>query len=127
MGLMSTLRTTPIRRKILGLFSRFNRPVAAGELLARVRANKTTIYRQLETLTATGELVVVDLGDGIRRWELASTGHHHHLVCLKCKSVSEVDLEDDFSGEEKQIALRQQFVVLKHSLEFFGLCRHCHV
>jgi len=100
-------------------------PVSVPEMMKFVKANKTTIYRQMETLTTKGHISEVDLGDGTKRYELSTKGHHHHLVCMKCNSIAECDINDDFSEIEISIRKQKKFQILKHSLEFFGLCHNC--
>jgi Fur family transcriptional regulator, ferric uptake regulator len=51
-------------------------------------------------------------------------GHHHHLVCMKCSEV--VEIEECFPREiEKQIAAKNRFKSVTHKLEFFGICPEC--
>ena len=121
----SGLRMTPIREKILELLNHTRTPVSVPDVLKDVPVNKTTIYREMETLTSKGYLTEVDFGDGIKRYELSLKGHHHHLVCVKCRSITDYVLPRDFTREEKRIARTKKFTVLRHTLEFFGLCRRC--
>ena len=48
-----------------------------------------TVYRTLELMVNNGLVYKFDFGDGRARYELAeggkSGGHHHHLICKKCK------------------------------------------
>jgi Fur family ferric uptake transcriptional regulator len=105
------------------------KPISAPELLAALRRertslNKTTVYRALDGLTADGFLEVVEFGEGAKRYEIKA-GHHHHLVCLSCGDVADVDLEDDLKLRERAIAKQTGFRVERHALEFFGRCAGC--
>jgi Fur family ferric uptake transcriptional regulator len=119
------LRITPIRKKIVEALHQAESPLSVGNILSKVTANKTTIYREMEVLREHDLINVIDLGDGTKRYELTAKGHHHHLICVKCKSVTELDLADDFTKEEALIASREKFTVLRHALEFFGICQRC--
>ena len=121
----SGLRMTPTRIHMVELLCRAKDPLAASDFLKHIDVNKTTIYRDLELLKQYGVLTQVDLGDGNKRYELSSMDHHHHLICVRCKSVDDVTIHDDFATEEKHIARIKQFTVLKHNLEFFGVCANC--
>lgn len=66
----------------------------------------------------------VPLEDGSVRYQLSEGGHHHHLVCRTCGSFTE------FSDLELDTRIQQQanahgFALQGHSLELYGLCRHC--
>ena len=68
-----------------------------------------------------------DFGDGVARFELVGahkSGHHHHLVCVKCSGV--IELEECFPIElEERIAQANGFKAVTHKLEFFGICPAC--
>lgn len=86
-----------------------------------------TVYRTLEMLT---ELKIVDkisFNDGVSRYDLRKEGahhFHHHLLCLECGSIEEV--EEDLLGEvENIVEKRYDFLVKDHRLTFHGVCSHC--
>jgi len=68
-----------------------------------------------------------DLGDGVARFELlaeGADGHHHHLVCVRCSRV--IEINECFTRElEEKIAARNGFKAITHKLEFFGICPEC--
>ncbi len=121
----SGLRITSVRKQIVSLLSGSASPISVADILTNIKANKTTIYREITVLLSKDFILEVDFGDRIKRYELASRDHHHHLICLKCKSVTDVDIADDFSEKEKLIASMEKFRVMRHNLEFFGLCVNC--
>ncbi len=119
------LRNTSVRRACIEFFSSSTGPIDAQLLISKLQVNKTTIYRELATLLSLDIILEIDFGDGKKRYELASRSHHHHLICTKCKSVSEYEVETDLSFEEKRIKKNHAFIVSKHTLEFFGICKSC--
>lgn len=119
------LRNSKNRQAMLGIFSDAQGPIDANVLLEKLSVNKTTIYREITTLTQEGILAEIDFGDGKKRYELASLSHHHHLICTTCKTVEEYSVETDLSAEEKRIQKHHAFTVRRHALEFFGTCKHC--
>ncbi|HIY57186.1 MAG TPA: transcriptional repressor [Candidatus Tetragenococcus pullicola] len=86
-----------------------------------------TVYRTLEILT---ELKVVDkisFDDGVSRYDLRKEGakhFHHHLLCLECGSIEEID-EDLLGSVEEIVEDRYHFQVKDHRLTFHGICRSC--
>ncbi len=119
------LRNTKVRKLCISQFLSATGPIDATLLIDKLQVNKTTVYRELATLVSKGILSEIDFGDGKKRYELSTLSHHHHLVCVKCKSVSEYKVETDLSLEEKNIQRNFSFTVQKHTLEFFGICRSC--
>ena len=124
-------RNTPVRQALLKILSRNKSPLSAFDILAKLHqqkftVNKTTVYRQLELLEKQALVETVRLSDRSLRYELANkANHHHHLVCLKCNDVQDVDFKDDLKNQEKIIQKNNKFKILRHSLEFFGLCVKC--
>lgn len=124
-------RITPIRTALLDILSKIHEPRSPQELLAALakrgfKANKTTVYRQLEVLRYYNIIQEVNFADRTKRYELVSeAGHHHHLVCLDCGRVEDVTFPTDLEKQEQEIWRKNKFKVLQHSLEFFGLCKNC--
>lgn len=86
-----------------------------------------TVYRTLQLLEKTGVICRMNFDDGCNRYELVHKDEdhqHHHLVCLTCGSVEEVedDLLDDLEGK---IENKYNFIITNHSVKFFGYCSKC--
>ncbi len=124
-------RNTPIRTALLEILSKIKKPLTTQELLLilakkEIKANKTTIYRQLESLKENNMVNEVHFNDRNTRYELNSKDtHHHHLICKKCKKIEDITLLEDLQYQEKMILKKSKFKVTQHFLEFFGLCKNC--
>lgn len=127
----STIRNTPIRTALLEILDKHAEPLSTQDLLKflngrGLKANKTTVYRQLETLVHFGIISEIHFADRTKRYELANeSGHHHHLVCVQCQRIEDVSFPSDLETHEKTIWKNNKFKVLQHSLEFFGVCHTC--
>lgn len=119
------LKITPVRIAVLSMLVSAQAPISVSELLGKIEANKTTIYRVIDKLVEVGIATEVIIGDGTGRYELATNSHHHHLICTECKGVTSFDIQDNFTEIEKNIAKSQNFKVNKHRLEFLGTCKNC--
>jgi Fur family transcriptional regulator, ferric uptake regulator len=122
-------RITKVRSLIVELFINGDQPLSVQDILdtlekLNLRVNKTTIYRELEFLGREKIVKEIDFLEGKKRYELNSK-HHHHIICINCKKVEDVDLKMDLHEEEERIGKLKNFKVLSHSLEFFGLCTNC--
>ena len=94
----------------------------------------TTVYRALDLFTQIGVVQKFDFGDGKARYELTTNSikkeHHHHLVCMKCKSITDYH---DFMEEElelmkkteKALSKKHHFKIMHHTIHFYGLCENC--
>lgn len=114
-----------IRQPLIEYFSTHHSPISAKELLTVYPVNKTTVYRELEFLKSKNIIHEVVFADGVKRYEFSNQTHHHHLVCVKCDSVADVEIDENLQDQEKQILKSNRFKVINHSLEFFGLCQSC--
>ncbi len=63
-----------------------------------------TVYRTLEILTDLKIVDKVSFNDGVARYDLRKEGakhFHHHLLCLECGNIEEV--EEDLLGSVEEI------------------------
>lgn len=109
-----------------------NEHLSAEEIYMHVKNNNVgiglaTVYRTLEILTELKILNKITFQDGLARYDLNKhqTSHQpHHLLCLKCGSIEEV--EDDLLVEvEEEIERQYHFKVTDHRLTFHGICQKC--
>jgi Fur family ferric uptake transcriptional regulator len=94
----------------------------------------TTVYRTLEMLTHMGIVQKFDFGDGKARYELINNPggkeHHHHLICLRCKSIMDytefIDDEIEFINKtQSKLSKKYNFDITDHAISFYGFCRQC--
>lgn len=130
------LRITPIRKLLIESLAKSPYPLSAIDIKLILQqqdtlCNKTTIYREIQSLVRSDLLKEVDFGEGKKRYEITNS-HHHHLVCQKCKRIKEIDL--DLTKFEEQLLILQNkinnfsdFKINQHNLEFFGICKVCSI
>lgn len=127
------VRFTSGRQAVVAELSRAGGPRSAAELSDSLGDDVplSSIYRTLAVLDDAG-VVTPHLGaKGLTRFELAEwlTGHHHHLVCLNCGSVSDVALADETEARVVslvgQISAAAGFGATDHALEIEGYCADC--
>jgi len=123
----ANLAATPARIATLKLFESHEKPMDAVHLIDHLQKelgiDRVTVFRILNAFVAKGLITKLEFGEGKARYEL-SKEDHHHIICENCGRVEEV--ADDFlPNAEKQIGRQTGFLIKRHSLEFFGLCRDC--
>ena len=82
-----------------------------------------TIYRNLNQLYDYGEIIKLDIGDGIEHYD-ATTHDHCHFICTNCKSVIDIDIPSatNLNSEAEKL---NDILVNKSNLFFYGLCPTC--
>lgn len=84
-----------------------------------------TIYRNLRSMAAAGELDVLHPPGGEAIYRLcALQQHHHHLVCRSCGKSIEID-SPDIEEWASKMAKRHRFRSVTHTAELYGLCSGC--
>lgn len=123
-------KITKVRSNLVEILTKTSTPLSINEILEKLdqkglKPNKTTVYREIEFLTGQGMVSGVDFGEGKKRYEGSSDKHHHHIVCIKCKKVKDIDMEEDLDKLMAKISKQTGYKSVDHSLEFFGLCSSC--
>lgn len=85
----------------------------------------STVYRILETFTTKGIVSAVNVEFSKKvLYELAHDTHGHRLICTNCHKVVYVE-ECPVHNFEDTISKRYDFNILRHKLDFYGLCSEC--
>jgi len=133
-------RLTLARQAILDVLAKTSKHLSAEEIYLQVHkiypsSGLSTVYRTLELLVQVGLVFKFDFGDGRARYELirgqaGKSQHHHHLVCMNCNRVIDyTDFIDDeielLKKTEKGLSDKYDFKIMKHIIQFHGLCDKC--
>jgi Fe2+ or Zn2+ uptake regulation protein len=122
---MKKFRLTPTRSQLLKIFQSSSYPISAEQILKKIPVNKTTVYRQLETLANQGLIKPIVFSDRTTRYESSQLSHHHHLICTRCNQVTDIIIPENIETKAKSVASETKFRIQSHNLEFFGLCKNC--
>lgn len=81
-----------------------------------------TVYRNLRMMSEMGVLEQFYFLDGGLKFRGGClTSHHHHLICTNCEKT----LSFDYCPMEESIQLPEDFKVMNHRFEIYGLCHEC--
>lgn len=86
-----------------------------------------TVYRTLLLFEKLNIVYKLNFDDGCSRYELDSgteDHQHHHLICIKCGEVIEVQL-DLLESLENEIQKDKNFTIVDHNVKFYGYCSDC--
>lgn len=123
------LRATPARLAVMSFLEKIDKPVDVNSVIDHlningIKADPATVFRMMNTLTQKGITMSIQFHEGKARYELASKEDHHHLICESCGKIEDVS-DTIIPTLEKEIRNKSGFKVLRHSLEFFGICTAC--
>jgi len=124
----SGYKATPARLAVLTVLQRSRNPVSAQEIMGSLPydIDQATVYRTVKSLKQKGIIRQIDLRQNHAHYEFADMAEHHHLVCVECGRIEDVqhckveDWEGTVLKHSKQFAEIRQ-----HALEFYGICKTC--
>ena len=124
------LALTVQRRLIFAALAERRDHPTADQVYAAVRdrlpgVSRTTVYRVLETFVRAGVIAVACHPGAAARYD-PLTHRHHHLVCLRCGKI--VDLEDPRLDALPMPRVRgRDFQINDYSVHFRGVCARCRI
>ena len=87
------------------------------------RISLGTVYRNLEILSAKGEIQKLELGSTLKRFD-GIAENHYHIRCLHCDRV--IDAPADFDvAVNHDLKNAIEYKIMGHILEFIGICPDC--
>jgi len=127
------VRYTAGRRHVVSALERVDGPLSAAELHLEMggAVPVSSVYRTLAVLEEAGVVEPHHGARGITRYEMAEwlAGHHHHLVCIECGAVEDIELPEPLEVELErlvgQVSGLVSFSAGGHSLEVDGRCVRC--
>jgi Fur family transcriptional regulator, peroxide stress response regulator len=123
-------RLTPQRRAILDAIQASDRHPTAAQIYAQVKASHPrvafgTVYKALDLLSRTGQILQLEFGDGASRYD-RRTDRHDHAVCTNCGKLVDLDVQLP-ANIEHHASHASGFEISQHTTHFFGLCPECSV
>lgn len=82
-----------------------------------------TVYKNIRTFTEAGLLREVNVLHDSLRLD-ANLGNHHHLVCVRCKTVIDVPSEN-IEPVNLILPLPDGFQLKRTTVELLGVCSQC--
>ncbi len=80
-----------------------------------------TVYNTLEALKRNRWILELTIDPARKRFD-PNTKPHHHLICVRCKSI--VDLHQDYRVDIPK-EKRNGFELIGNHIEFYGVCPKC--
>jgi Fur family ferric uptake transcriptional regulator len=124
-------RSTRQKRALAGLLADIDTFHTAQDLhqLLQARGERvglTTVYNQLKALADAGAVDVLRSEAGEALYRRCRTGaHHHHLLCRICGRTVEITGPADFESWATELASREGYTDVAHTIEIVGTCSNC--
>lgn len=125
-------RLTSAREETLAILESADRPMTTVEISdASQYLAQSSLYRNLTLLEEVKLVHKITTDHDFAFFELSEDliGHHHHLRCINCAQVIDVELSDKdekaLHALAKSVAKKHDFTNIHHHLEFSGLCSKC--
>lgn len=124
----SPLKVTKGRVAILSLLMEEHGPFRIEEIHSKLidtGLDLVTVYRNLSSMEELGLVIKVTMDDSVARYELVHGHghHHHHIMCTSCRKIESFDdcIVEALDAKVAKMGYKQ----VRHSLEFFGICKSC--
>jgi Fe2+ or Zn2+ uptake regulation protein len=126
------VRYTRTRRAVVDVLAQSLQPLTVEQIRDKTAAPLSSVYRTL-TILGHAELVhrLTNDNSEYAHYELAEQllGHHHHLACANCGTMTDVTLPTKLEAALDQalglLATQQKFTLDSHRLDILGTCASC--
>lgn len=120
-------KLTPRRQAIVTLFTDCRTHLTPEEVWVRLqkqfdKCGLPSVYRNLESLADCGVLTRIQQFDRKKHYGLCSArhSHHHHITCVKCGKVEDID-QCAFASTKKI----KGYQIVSHYVQVNGICAGC--
>lgn len=125
---MTNRRNTIQKDLVRNAVYKMKRHVTATEVYEIIKEayptiGKGTVYRNLDILIEEGALRKIEVPDGPNRFDFTLT-NHYHVRCIKCGSVSDVDM-DEIPNLLEKIHNTHGIKFVDYDILFKGICLKC--
>ena len=122
-------RVTPQRLAVLKILASSDGHPSVDKIFEQVKrdfptTSLATVYKTVTLLKELNEVLELGFPDGSNRYDGHKPYPHPHMVCVKCKKISDPELQslENLTREAEQ---KTGFDILSHRLDFFGICPDC--
>jgi Fur family transcriptional regulator, peroxide stress response regulator len=122
-------RLTPQRLAVLRVLADSTDHPSAEQVYQRLRPtypmlSPATVYKTIDVLKAMGQILELEFREGANRYDVNIPVSHPHLVCTSCGRLEDFDVAE-LDRLAERAAAATGFRVLRHRLDFYGLCPAC--
>jgi Fur family transcriptional regulator, peroxide stress response regulator len=121
------LKITPQRLGIFKILEGNSTHPSAEDVFNEIRKSYptisfTTVYKTLEIMEKKGEILKITIDDQRKHYD-PNTNAHHHIICLRCGKIS--DIEDGSIKPKLPKEILDEFTPSSYHISFYGTCKKC--
>ena len=122
-------RITPQRLAILKILAASEGHPSVERIYEQVKENfattsLATIYKTVILLKHLNEVLELGFPDGSNRYDGNKPYPHPHIICTRCKRITDPDLGSMPNSRQRQ-PKKRGIKSWSHRLDFFGICPEC--
>jgi len=122
-------RITPQRLAVLRILAASKGHPSVDEIYQEVKVefpttSLATVYKTISLLKELNEVLELGFPDGSNRYDGNKPFPHPHVICTKCKKITDPD-PIDFNELSEEMSQKTGYTILSSRLDFFGLCPDC--
>ena len=125
------LKYTEQREVVLNILLKAKNHLTAEEVYNEIKKEYptsnigiATVYRALSFLEEVDLITSITFGTDGKKYETNSKSHHDHLICTNCGKIIEF-MDDDIEKRQEKIAKKNNFKIVSHSMQLYGICEAC--
>ena len=125
------LKYTEQREVVLNILLKAKNHLTAEEVYNEIKKEYptsnigiATVYRALSFLEEVDLITSITFGTDGKKYETSSKSHHDHLICTDCGKIIEF-MDDDIEKRQDKIAKKNNFKIMSHSMQLYGICESC--
>ena len=122
-------RITPQRLAVLRILAASKGHPSVDEIYQEVKVefpttSLATVYKTISLLKELNEVLELGFPDGSNRYDGNKPFPHPHVICTRCRKITDPDLVD-FNELSEEMSQKTGYRIFSHRLDFFGLCPDC--
>lgn len=123
-------RQSLLRDNLISILDLSDEPISVLEILKqlsilKITPNKTSVYRELETLLKNEIITELDFGERKKRYELTNENSRAYFICEKCDTIAYSKLNVTIESWLASFSSQNNFQTKDFKLQFYGLCSKC--
>ena len=122
-------RITPQRLALLRLLAASENHPSAAQLYEQLQEqfptmSLATVYKTLSRMKEMEEVLELGFSDDDNRYDGNESSPHPHLICMQCRKIIDPEVAS-FRDLAQEVAANTGFRILRHRLDFCGICPDC--
>ena len=124
-------RLTPQRLAVLKILATSEGHPSVEHIYAQIKVDFPTtslgtIYKTVSLLKELGEVLELGFADDVNRYDGNKPYPHPHLICVKCKNITDPEISDARVAAQN-VAELTGYQVRGYRFDVYGICPPCQV